>query len=197
MNKLRKHFSAQFCNLVANTEIGMADIEKLYKWGYKVLPATFTCGGDADIHSKVIRVGRCKLICRMFVLFHEIGHVLNSRNKSIKKVSAHRSTVEQYVRAEVLDEYRAWRYAVDRVNEIYADRPKERHHFNNWARLVKTRNWTRMFREIREAVVTGEKMMLFIEYWADSYKKEKRAAARKRKQTRKKNETSKKARTSK
>lgn len=197
MNKLRKHFSAQFVNLVAKSDIGMADIEWLYKRGYKILPGKFKCGGDADLNKKVIRVGQCKLICRMIILFHEIGHALNSYDKSMKKVSPHRSTVAQYVLAEIRDEYKSWRYAIDRVREIYADRPREKHHFHDWARLVKAGKWAQMFRHIREAEVTTSKSMPFEEYWADSYKKEKRSAARKRKQTRKKNETVTQARKSK
>lgn len=187
MDKLRKHFSAQFVNLVAKSEIALADIEKLYRWGYKILPGNFTCGGEADIDNKVIRVGRCKLICRMVILFHEVGHVLNSRDKSMKKVSPHRSTVGQYVLAEIRDEYRSWRYAVNRVCEIYADRPRMKHHFNEWAKLLKAGKWAQMFREIRAAEITTSKSKPFEKYWADTYKKEKLAAAKKRKQTRESN----------
>lgn len=183
MNKLRKHFSAQFCNLVAKSERGMADIEKLYKRGYKILPGDFRCGGDADLTKKIIRVGRCKLECRIAILFHEVGHVLNSHNKSMKKVSPHRSTVTQYILAEVRDEYHSWCYSIRRTREIYADRRRAKHHFNDWQRLINAGQWARMFREIKESEVTGTKTMPFEEYWADSYKKEKRSAARKRKKT--------------
>lgn len=183
MNKLRKHFSAQFCNLVAKSDKLVADIEKLRKWGYKILPAKFTCGGDADIENKVIRVGRCKLICRIYILAHEIGHVLNSRDKAMKKVSAHRSSIGQYVFAEIRDEAKAIRYAIDRLREVYADRPREKHHFDAWARTAKAGKWAQLLRDIRESEVTSGKAMPFEEYWADSYKKEKRAAVRKRKKT--------------
>lgn len=185
MNKLRKHFSAQFVNLVVKSEIGVADIEWLYKLGYKILPGDFNCTGDADISRKIIRVGRCKLICRMAILFHEIGHVLNSLNKSMKKVSPHRATLAQYLLAEIRDEYRAWQYAINRVREIYADRPREKHHFDDWERMLKAGKWSQMYRAIRGARINKHKD--FEEYWSDSYKKEKRSASRKRKQTRKNN----------
>lgn len=183
MNKLRKHFSAQFVNLVAKSDTLMSDIEKLQKWGYRFLPAKFSCGGDADIENKVIRVGRCKLICRIYIFAHEIGHVLNSRDKSLKKVSPHRSSIGQYVFAEIRDEAKAIRYAIDRLREVYADRPREKHHFDSWARSAKAGKWAQLLREIRESEVTSGKAMPFEKYWAKAYTKEKRAAARKRKQT--------------
>lgn len=191
MQKLRKHFSAQFVNLVAKSDRLVSDIEKLRKWGFKILPGKFGCGGDADIDRKTIRVGRCKLICRMYILAHEIGHVLNSRDKSFKKRSPHRSSVEQYVFSEIRDEYRAIVYAIEILREIYADRPREQHHFNEWSKLAKAGKWAQLLKEIRQSVVTVETGKKFSDYWADAYKKEKRSAARKRSQTRKKNNQSK------
>lgn len=181
MNKLRKHFSAQFCNLVAKSNTLVADIEKLRKWGFKILPGKVNCTGDADIDNKVIRIGHCKLICRIYILAHEIGHVLNSRD--LKKVSAHRSSIEQYVFAEIRDEAKAIRYAMDRLREVYADRPREKHHFDAWTRSAKAGKWAQLLRDIRESLITTGKSVPFEEYWADSYKNAKRSAVRKRKKT--------------